>query len=149
LSYYSSAVTINSEGDTSISEETLEGLGRTPRFLSSLFGVIMKIVPPPKPSRSYPQGAWQSSVAETEATPEYKLEYDARLVEATLEPKADEASSLAATDAFFSEDVATTQKPLFAQIFPHPGQYPRSTSFFHPDPAIFGILKLGFFTTFL
>ena len=108
----------------------------------------MKISNYSKPSRSYPQDARQSSVAETEATPEYKLEYDAQLVEATLGPEADEASSLAATDAFFSEDVATTQKPLFAQIFPHPGQYPRSTSFFHLDPAIFGFLKLGFFTTF-
>jgi hypothetical protein len=107
----------------------------------------MKIATP-KPSRSYPQDAWQSSVAETEATPEYKLEYDAQLVEATLKLEANEASSLAATDALFSEDVATTQKPLFAQIFPHPGQYPRSKSFFHLDSAMFGFLKLGFFTTF-
>jgi hypothetical protein len=104
----------------------------------------MKIAtPPPKPSPSFPQDAWQSSVAETEAPPEYKLEYDAQLVDATLEPEADEASS-----AIFSEDVATTQKPLFAQIFPHPGQYPRTKPFFHLDPAMFGFLKLGFFTTF-
>jgi hypothetical protein len=97
----------------------------------------MKIAePPPKPSRSFPPEAWQRSVAETVATPEYKLECDTQLVEATLEPEADEASSRDGTDAFFSENVEATQKPLFAQIFPHPGQYPRSKSFFHLDPTM-------------
>ncbi|CAG8973242.1 hypothetical protein HYALB_00000001 [Hymenoscyphus albidus] len=47
LSYFSSTVTINAEGDTSISEETLEGLGRA-SFLSALFGTIIKIAERPK-----------------------------------------------------------------------------------------------------
>ncbi|RDL37343.1 Mitochondrial carrier [Venustampulla echinocandica] len=58
LSYYSSTITINSEGDTAISEETLEGLGRT-TFLSALFGSILRIAETPKPLRSVPTATWQ------------------------------------------------------------------------------------------
>lgn len=45
LSYYSSTITMNAEGDTSVSEETLTGLG-TSSFLTALFGSIMAISSP-------------------------------------------------------------------------------------------------------
>lgn len=54
LSYYSSAVAVNAEGDTSIREDTFEGLGRPPQFLKSLFGAIIKVAEPPPPSPSFP-----------------------------------------------------------------------------------------------
>jgi solute carrier family 25 phosphate transporter 23/24/25/41 len=46
LSYYSSMVTLNAEGDSSVSEETLEGLGTTGFLLQALFGSLLKIAYP-------------------------------------------------------------------------------------------------------
>jgi solute carrier family 25 phosphate transporter 23/24/25/41 len=63
LSYYSSAVAVNAEGDTSIREDTLEGLGTSPQFLKSLFGAIIKIAEPPPPSPSFPTRPHLSSTA--------------------------------------------------------------------------------------
>ncbi|KAJ2899777.1 Calcium-binding mitochondrial carrier SAL1 [Zalerion maritima] len=49
LSFYSSIVTLNAEGDSMVSEETLEGLGTTSGFLlQTLFGSILKIATPPQ-----------------------------------------------------------------------------------------------------
>lgn len=58
LSYYSSTITLNSEGDSNVSEETLEGLGRT-RFsfiISALIGSLFEITAtlPSKRSRPSP-----------------------------------------------------------------------------------------------
>jgi len=54
LSYYSSAVSLNAEGDTSIREDTLEGLGRPQvSYLTVLFGAIINIAnSPPLPLSS-------------------------------------------------------------------------------------------------
>ena len=50
LSYYSSTYALNAEGDTSIREETLEGLGTiSPVFSNYLFGAVIKIAMPPPP----------------------------------------------------------------------------------------------------
>lgn len=43
LSYYQSAVAVNAEGDTSIREDTLEGLGTKTNFLKLLFGAVISI----------------------------------------------------------------------------------------------------------
>ncbi|KAJ8062866.1 hypothetical protein OCU04_008120 [Sclerotinia nivalis] len=43
LSYYQSAVSVNAEGDTSIREDTLEGLGTKTNFLKLLFGAVFSI----------------------------------------------------------------------------------------------------------
>ena len=48
LSYYSSTITLNAEGDSAISDETYEGLGTQNSFLSSLFGSIIKLTSAPK-----------------------------------------------------------------------------------------------------
>ncbi|KAI4132936.1 MAG: hypothetical protein LQ347_002348 [Umbilicaria vellea] len=54
LSYYSSTVTVNSEGDVQVSGETVEGLGRH-HFLTTLFGTfaaaLAAIAGPPRPRR--------------------------------------------------------------------------------------------------
>lgn len=51
MSYYSSTVKLNAEGDTLFHE--IEGLGTIPRFLSVCFGSIVRIAFPPK-FRSFP-----------------------------------------------------------------------------------------------
>ncbi|KAK1777898.1 mitochondrial carrier domain-containing protein [Copromyces sp. CBS 386.78] len=46
LSFYSSIVTVNAEGDSLVSEETLEGIGTTRFLLNALFGSLLKIANP-------------------------------------------------------------------------------------------------------
>ena len=49
LSYYSSTVTVNSEGDVHVSDEAAQGLGKL-HFLRTLFGAVSRIFTPSKPS---------------------------------------------------------------------------------------------------
>lgn len=54
LSYYGHIVTVNAEGDSSVSEDTLEGLGTKGLLLNTLFGSILRLAqPPPTPSPSF------------------------------------------------------------------------------------------------
>ena len=46
LSFYSSIVTINQEGDSLVSDETLEGLGTAGFILQALFGSLLRIANP-------------------------------------------------------------------------------------------------------
>lgn len=123
LSYYSSTVTLNAEGDTSISEETLEGLGRPRSFISILFGAIIKIAEPPqKSSRSFPTEPSPSP----EITPSDTMyEHNhAHFVETTLDPAVDEEELLTGNaEQFFDDDVATIEKAWLTEILPDPGYF--------------------------
>lgn len=57
LSYYSSSVKVNAEGDVQVGDETIESLGTTRQFLSSLFGVFKIIQTPPIRHRP-PDARW-------------------------------------------------------------------------------------------
>lgn len=46
LSYYASTVVLNAEGDSMVSDETLEGLGTTGFLFQALFGSILKLAKP-------------------------------------------------------------------------------------------------------
>lgn len=48
LSYYSSTITVNAEGDVHVSDDTVEGLGNH-KFPRNLYGAIFGIAKPPKP----------------------------------------------------------------------------------------------------
>lgn len=52
LSYYTSIVTLNAEGDSMVTEETLEGLGTTGFLLHTLFGSILRLAQPIPPDQS-------------------------------------------------------------------------------------------------
>lgn len=140
LSYYSSVVTLNAEGDTSISEETLEGLGRTPRFLSILFGSIIKIVEPPKRIRSLPLESHSPTIIEEVsadvADPDCTMCPGPHAhVESTLDgpaksaytrppqPAVSEAEQQELTEEELSEDVTSSKKSLLTEILPDPGYF--------------------------
>jgi solute carrier family 25 phosphate transporter 23/24/25/41 len=62
MSYYQGAVKVTAEGDVSLSDETIQGIGTATSFLKhSLFGAITRIASPspppqaPAPSRQYPE----------------------------------------------------------------------------------------------
>jgi solute carrier family 25 phosphate transporter 23/24/25/41 len=69
MSYYQSAVSVNAEGDTSIREDTLEGLGTASNFLKVLFGAIFSITRS-QSSRSLPVAIEEAdtSIASTSDT---------------------------------------------------------------------------------
>lgn len=57
LSFYSSIVTLTSEGDSVVSDDTLEGLGTTGSLFQTLFGSLLKLA---DPDQFYPQQPQQS-----------------------------------------------------------------------------------------
>ena len=69
LSYYSSTVTVNSEGDVHISDETAEGLGTHHQFLNFLFGSIIIIAKPPR-SKAPPQQSSSTAQVAIQVPPE-------------------------------------------------------------------------------
>lgn len=68
LSYYQSAVKLTSEGDVTLSDETIQGLGTAATFLSTiLFGAIVQIASP-QPTRQDMASFASSPAAELLAT---------------------------------------------------------------------------------
>jgi hypothetical protein len=143
LSYYSSTISLNSEGDTSISEDTLDGLGRTRfSYISAIFGSIQRIADSPnKRSRASPDDA-ASEQQSAGALPSAITAGDdamldsskARLIEATLEgglealPKAKQPASRQIPRQKLSEQAdlepePVTRRPFLREIAPDPGQY--------------------------
>ncbi|KAL6719324.1 hypothetical protein ACLMJK_003563 [Lecanora helva] len=53
LSYYTSTVTVNAEGDVHVSDDTVEGLGKH-RFPRNLYGALFGITKPRNPSQAPP-----------------------------------------------------------------------------------------------
>ncbi len=138
MSYYSSAVTLNAEGDTSISEETLEGLGMESksRFssLSVLFGAIIKIAEPPqKSTRTTPSDSMPSQTTPTFGNPEEisstttiskSEQQQAPLVDRARTDESDINLSLdIADEEEEEEDFTPVKKLLLTDILPDPGYF--------------------------
>ncbi|MCJ1476792.1 hypothetical protein MMC13_005461 [Lambiella insularis] len=73
LSYYTSTVKINAEGDVHISDENAHSLGRT-NFLSVLFGSIFAIASPPRSHKPYshqPYPTTSTSASTSTSTPSH------------------------------------------------------------------------------
>jgi solute carrier family 25 phosphate transporter 23/24/25/41 len=64
LSFYSSIVTVNPEGDSLVSDETLEGLGTAGFLLQALFGSLLRIASPDLVSPRHPADAPHISTSE-------------------------------------------------------------------------------------
>ena len=113
---------MNAEGDTSISEETLEGLGRPRSFISILFGAIIKIAEPPPSSRSFPAKSSPPPEAITPAETMYEHN-QAHFVDATVDPAVDAEDEFTHSEDPFFEDVATLKKSWLTEILPDPGYF--------------------------
>ena len=139
LSYYTSTVTLNAEGDTAISEETLEGLGNTTFpdhksvFFSNLstvlFGALFKIAEtPPKnigselsthfpPSPSPPLSPNQADTME---------HVHAHFVEGTRDATVKSVPKVLATtpkEAIADGVQAIKKKSLLTEVLPDPGYF--------------------------
>ncbi|KAF8852089.1 calcium dependent mitochondrial carrier protein [Acephala macrosclerotiorum] len=147
LSYYSSTITLNAEGDTAISEDTLEGLGtplsdHTSIFLSNLssllFGVLFKIAESPtksnRPGFEFPtelalppHANLQSPTSSTSAG---AMEHvHAHFVEGTRDIALDVPTKpVLAPNQIYEETVAEDsalikKKSLLTEILPDPGYF--------------------------
>ncbi|KAK3321483.1 mitochondrial carrier domain-containing protein [Cercophora scortea] len=78
FSFYSSTVMVNAEGDSLVSEETLEGLGTTGFLLQALFGSLLKLARPDQTyyPRSPPTAPISDSAAASQPPPTLDLESD-------------------------------------------------------------------------
>lgn len=126
LSYYTSTFAVNAEGDTSIREETLEGLGTPPMLFNVFFGALAQIAKPPSrnPSILEPQTVGPLLPEKDENL----LEVDhAQFTEGPLESKAGPElslpSALEAEDQEFSSDVESTEKSLLISLLPNSGYF--------------------------
>ncbi|KAG9248682.1 mitochondrial carrier domain-containing protein [Calycina marina] len=111
LSYYASAVSLNAEGDTSIREDTLEGLGtafQVSSYLNLLFGAIINIAKSP-PSIS-PATINEPDSVEYNQAPFIEGAADNYQYPSTLQP-----------DTLFEDTPA--KKSWLMQILPDPGFY--------------------------
>lgn len=136
MSYFSSTITLNAEGDTSISDETLEGLGNKPSSflsLSNLLGVIIKLAEPPKQKR-LPTSLPTINSPTTDFPPaESPNPDDTSLLEQSQE-KYEEAKA-AEVDGIFGDDydevldddedteAMNKKKSLLTQFAPDPGYF--------------------------
>ena len=130
-------MSLNAEGDTSIREEFAEGLGNTPpKFLTILFGAIIKIAATPQ-GRSFPPTRPSPPSTASENTTTNPAETDntmskinqAHFVEsafgANRNPRLpfSRANQQWADEGPFSDDVAPTKNSLLTQILPDSGYF--------------------------
>lgn len=114
LSYYTSTMKMNAEGDVEVSGETHQGLGTRPNFLSPLFGVFTLILLPPIRHRppDAPEGhsgAWEEHAVERQD------------VTSDQDQEVDTATILSSEDV--SQSAATTWKPVLTALLPKPGYF--------------------------
>jgi solute carrier family 25 phosphate transporter 23/24/25/41 len=132
LSYYSSTFALNAEGDTSIREETLEGLGTaSPMLFNIFFGAIVQIAKPPPRNPSFPEPQILGPLPPEEATNDSMLEVNhaAHFIESTLGTKArpnfpfPRPSPSEADDQDLSSDIASPEKSLLISLLPDSGYF--------------------------
>ncbi|KUJ23120.1 mitochondrial carrier [Mollisia scopiformis] len=141
LSYYSSTVTLNAEGDTAISEETLEGLGNssfpdhTSIFFANLstllFGALFKIAEPPSKSNrttfdSSPELLPPHNQPTLPSSTDNMEHVHAHFIEGTRDAAAADAVKVLAptTKEAIEEGVeAIKKKSLLTEILPDPGYF--------------------------
>lgn len=117
LSYYTSTITVNSEGDAQLSDETLEGLGRVPDLLFALFGAIITIAQPPKSQHRPAFDRSSSNTTEQFTTSNSdEMEYNhAHFIEGTIE------NPVETIDRLYGK--LEEREYLLTDILPDPGYY--------------------------
>ncbi|KAB5585275.1 mitochondrial carrier domain-containing protein [Coniochaeta sp. 2T2.1] len=133
-SYYASIVTVSSEGDSTVSDETLEGLGTVGFIFQALFGTLVKLASQPpiplKPPRPPPpdentalnvQTGYSSEIPPSTATMQSKNDagfddYEAAVLQFEEEEALDshEIRQIEATK---------TAKSKLTEYLPHPGYF--------------------------
>ncbi|OIW25790.1 mitochondrial carrier [Coniochaeta ligniaria NRRL 30616] len=128
-SYYASIVTVSSEGDSMVSDETLEGLGTVGFIFQALFGTLVKLasqppipLKPPKPPETLPP--------EKSTTPDQRHETKSAAMESKQGYNDDYETAVMqfeeeqALDSHEMRQTATkTAKSKLTEYLPHPGYF--------------------------
>lgn len=114
LSYYSSIVTLNAEGDSMVTEETLEGIGTTGFLLHALFGSILRLAQPapPDPSPNLDQtGLPTATSPATNPSSQPTLSSRKPPISSQLKPPLDGDASATANDSKMAAAYANPPQP--------------------------------------
>lgn len=113
MSYYQSAMKVTAEGDVSVSDETIQGLGTATSFLKhSLFGAITRIASPtPPPAPSLPSRQYQEH---QDTQPESNPHLPSLHTEAAVASDHDDRSHASRALAFMS---------MLTDFVPDPGYF--------------------------
>ncbi|MCJ1321640.1 hypothetical protein MMC15_006985 [Xylographa vitiligo] len=124
LSYYSSVVMVNAEGDVHISNENVQSLGIT-NFLDTFFGSIIAIAKPPTPLKPYSQ--FSSSTSSLRSTPSIQNQEPDYSEPSTFPWDPGEAIELRAHTLRFSDSLNETHRkprvPMLTDLLPDPGYF--------------------------
>ncbi|MCJ1396133.1 hypothetical protein MMC18_009022 [Xylographa bjoerkii] len=124
LSYYSSTVMVNAEGDVHISDETVQSLGRS-NFLTTFFGSIFAIANPPKLLKPYPP--FPNSIPSLRSTPSIQSQEPDYSEPNTFPWDPGEAIELRAHTLRFSDSLNETHRktrvPMLTDLLPDPGYF--------------------------
>lgn len=119
LSYYSSIVTLNAEGDSMVTEETLEGIGTTGFLLHALFGSILRLAQPapPDPSPKLDQsGLPTTTSAATDPSSQSTLSSRKPPISSQLKPPLDADTSATANDSKMAAAYANHPQPAAGSV---------------------------------
>ena len=117
LSYYSSTVTVNAEGDVHVSDESVEGLGKH-RFPRNVFGALFDIAKPPKPT--IPQT--RASIAMNQMTTAQACT-ESKIVTFPWDPGDDEYEDLSHPDVIAEHTYQSRILAMLTDLFPDPGYF--------------------------
>jgi solute carrier family 25 phosphate transporter 23/24/25/41 len=129
-------VTLNSEGDSLVSDDTLEGLGTVGFLLQGLFGSLLKLA---DPEHTYSSRSFSSPTASTESSSSELAEPAVDQVEDASEVDALSAVAVTTTEEVLDDSVVdveddelldtpkihqeATKKPRLTEFLPEPGYF--------------------------
>ncbi|KAM7220549.1 Mitochondrial carrier domain containing protein [Rhypophila decipiens] len=139
LSFYSSIVTVNAEGDSLVSEDTLEGLGTTGFLLQTLFGSLLKVVspdsinsvrpPPVQAPKSPPESAQETEtstkMSATATYPQYGrvVDHETDGASEKLIPRKKDSKLDTIRDLSTVQEAEEAVNSALTDLFPDPGYF--------------------------
>ena len=117
MSYYSSTVALNSEGDVHVSNETVEGLGKN-HFFTAIFGAIPRLLfPPTQASTRSITSSSPSKLPQSSGSQEY------RGTTFPWDPGETQVECGEAEVILLQLEQSSKQAGLLTNIWPHPGYF--------------------------
>lgn len=115
MSYFSATMKVNPEGDVLISDDTIQGLGTTQRFLQYFFGSLFLVARTP-PYTSFPSE--YSAPLETASPPAPSL-----AISHTLPPRTEGAEEFDTPLAEVPTGLLESSRAVLIACFPHAGYF--------------------------
>ena len=115
MSYFTATMKVNPEGDVQISDDTIQGLGTTQRFLQFFFGSLYLVARTP-PYSSFPSE--YNAPLETASPPAPSL-----AISQTLPPRSEGVEKLDASPTEVPTELLESLGTVLIACVPHPGYF--------------------------